>query len=267
MVAGNHCRMWRKSYGTDTCKTVYNHLKRKHNSVGLAKWNKVELMRESSGIYPDWRHIRAHGEYCASAQTHIQHDLGFTQSKASILPCIVLSDMLKDVREPGADKDLSPLVPLAGKSDVQSTGACPLLSGWGCFINEPIEWVQAEGWPLLTVGSTLGGRPGEWEWLGVRRPIPVGASANNVLPGGPQWRHFWQMDSFSGAVLRGSGLCCWLIAGLPAHRHARFFICTLSPELRQQLIMRPCTHERMGWATKDTQVYENTYMHTYTQPD
>lgn len=33
----------------------------------------------------------------------------------------------------------------------------------------------------------------------------------------------------------GSGLWCWLMAGLPAHRHARFFICTASPELRQLL--------------------------------
>jgi len=128
-----------------------------------------------------------------------------------------------------------PADPLAGESDVQSIRACPLLSGGGCFINEPIEWVQAGGWSLLTVGSTLGGQPGEWVWLGVRGPIPAGAPASNVLPRGAQRRHVWQMDYFSRALPGGSGLWCWLMAGLPAHRHARFFICTASPELRQPL--------------------------------
>lgn len=33
--------------------------------------------------------------------------------------------------------------------------------GGGCFINEPIERVQAGGFLLTTVGSTLGGQPGE----------------------------------------------------------------------------------------------------------
>lgn len=54
-----------------------------------------------------------------------------------------------------------PTGPLGGESDVQSAGACPLLSGGGCFINEPIERVQAGDRSLLTVGSTLGGQLGD----------------------------------------------------------------------------------------------------------
>lgn len=54
---------------------------------------------------------------------------------------------------------LLPAGPLGGESDVQSIGACPLL-GWGLFfINEPIERVQAGGWSLLILGSTVGGQP------------------------------------------------------------------------------------------------------------
>lgn len=125
--------------------------------------------------------------------------------------------------------------PLAEESDVQSIGACPLFSGGDCFINEPIEWVQAGGWSLLTAGNTLDSQPTEWVWLEVRGVIPAGAPASNVLPGGPRWRHIWQMDYFSRAMPGGSGLWCWLMAGLPAHPHASFFICTTSPELRQLL--------------------------------
>lgn len=54
-----------------------------------------------------------------------------------------------------------PAGPLGGESDVQTSGACTLLSGGGCFINEPIECVQAGGFLLQTVGSTLGSQPGE----------------------------------------------------------------------------------------------------------
>lgn len=54
-----------------------------------------------------------------------------------------------------------PAGPLGGESYVQSTGACTLLSGGGCFINEPIERVQAGGLLSRTVGSTLGSQPGE----------------------------------------------------------------------------------------------------------
>ncbi|KAK5608609.1 hypothetical protein CRENBAI_023244 [Crenichthys baileyi] len=87
--------------------------------------------------------------------------------------------MLKDVRKPDADNGLSRLVPLAGESDVQSIGACHVLLGRACFINEPIERAQAEGRSPLTAGSTMGDQPGELEWLGVRAPIPEGASATN----------------------------------------------------------------------------------------
>lgn len=112
----------------------------------------------------------------------------------------------------------------------------------------------------LTAGSTMGGQPGELEWLGVRGPIPEGASATNVLPSDARRRHVWQMDSFSRALLRVSRLCCWLMAGLPAHRCARFFIWTTSPEVRQQLLMRPCTHEWMGRAFQ-----RHTSVQSYTQ--
>ncbi|MEQ2196271.1 hypothetical protein XENOCAPTIV_028895, partial [Xenoophorus captivus] len=77
---------------------------------------------------------------------------------------------------------LSRLVPLAGESDVQSIGAGHVLLDRACFINEPIERAQTEGWSPLTAGSTMGGQPGELEWLGDRAPIPEGASATNVLP-------------------------------------------------------------------------------------
>lgn len=155
-----------------------------------------------------------------------------------------------------------PAGPLGGESDVQSIGACPLLSGGGCFINEPIEWVQAGGWSLLTVGSTLGGQPGDWVWLGVRGLISAGAPASNVLPGGPRWRHIWQMDSFSRAVPEGSGLWCWPMAGLPAHRHARFFICTASPKLRQLLTDNEAMYTWMdGSGYQDTQTCIHTYTH------
>lgn len=158
-----------------------------------------------------------------------------------------------------------PAGPLGGETDVQSIGACPLLSGGGCFINEPIEWVQAGGWSLLTVGSTLGGQPGEWVWLGVRGLIPAGAPASNVLPGGPRWRHIWQMDSFSRAVPGGSGLWCWLMAGLPAHRHARFFICTASPELRQLLTDNEAMYTWMDGPgyQRHTNVQAHVHIHGY----
>lgn len=53
--------------------------------------------------------MKIYGEYSAPVWAHIQHDLGFTQSKLSILPHIVCSDTLTDVRDPGADKGLSRL--------------------------------------------------------------------------------------------------------------------------------------------------------------
>lgn len=112
----------------------------------------------------------------------------------------------------------------------------PVLGGgrWGsvllmtqsneCRLGAGHCWLQEAPW---TASLT------EWVWLEVRGAIAAGAPASNILPGGPRWRHIWQMDSFSRAVPGGSGLWCRLMAGLPAHHHARFFICMASPELRQ----------------------------------
>lgn len=60
--------------------------------------------------------------------------------------------------------------------------------GGGCFINEPIERVQAGGFLLTTVGSTLGGQPGECDVESEDRSLQ-GLQFGNMLPDSPRWRH------------------------------------------------------------------------------
>lgn len=219
-------------------------------------------MKQSWGTCPYWRYIEVYGEYWAPTRAHIQHDLGFTQSKPSILPCIVSSDMLKDVRESGAG--LSQLAHKLKRAMSRAlehipcsrVGSVLLMSQSNeCRLGAGHCWLQEAPWTASLLNECC------WksEERSLQGPQPVMYSLAG-LDGGTFDKWTPLAELCQGDL--GSGVASWLVY-LPTTMLASS---SVPPPLSSDsywLIMRPCSHEWMSQATKDTQVQAHIQTHRH----
>lgn len=159
----------------------------------------------------------------------------------------------------------SPSWPISWRERCPEHWSVRLFSGGLCFINEPIERVHAGGWSPLTAGSTLDRRPTEWMLLEAKERSLQGPQAVMYSPAGLDGGTFdkWTplAELYRGDL--GSGVGSWLVY-LPTTMLASSSVLPPLSSDSYWLIMRPCSHEWMSPATKDTQVQAHASTHSHT---